>query len=221
MLSFSVPSSPESSRTRGNWKMRAKRISQAADELAARHRDDERAIEQMLVRVLRQAVKGRSALAARLRRIGIVRAKRAIERKPTSRLWILLGDLYTQPARSKACYEKALRIAPGDSEAAYELAKAAYWEGRIRKAETLITRVVDGRLPVGLEDDVLDLAARIFRASGNRTCERRARQRCAYWRAKLTAGLRVRDVDPDWDKPDPLEAGKDRPGHREGQSHLS
>lgn len=177
-----------------------KAIEDRIDGLSALERD----VYSLLVRTLRQTVKGNTRLAARLRRMTIRTAKRALEEKPTARLWVILGDVYTSWKRSAQAYESALRLEPGNTEALLELATIDHvWRRDLSSALRRIRRVLRNP-PAGVESETYRRAADIYEVCGRLDDARRMRRRHLYWDRSFQTKT-VADLDPDWHKPDPLD----------------
>lgn len=168
-------------------------------------RQAEAEVESLLKRTLRQTVKGNLGVAARLRRLTIRRARRAISRRPSCRLYILLGDAYLNQPKSEACYREALRLDPCNSEALYELAAIEFWINKDNKtAARLLDRIGSSPAP-GLEYQTYSLLAQVCQALGRKDRVPTVNRKVAYWRSRLPKQP-IRELDPDWDTPDPLES---------------
>ncbi len=167
---------------------------------------EEDAVYDLMVRTIRQTVKGNEELARRLRRITIRRAKRALARAPTSRLWVILGDVYLSMKRGEECYRRALELDPSNMEACYEVARCEDFRGNTEEAATLL-RLVVKKPPQDLETLVYGLAAGVFEKSGDKAQAAAARRKERFWRRREPK-CPAHELDPDWDTPDPLEANQ-------------
>jgi len=161
-------------------------------------------LDALRTRVLRQTVKGNVPVAARLRRMAIRFGRRAVRKWPSSQLWVMLGDVYSSLRMSEVCYRAALSLDGDGTEAAYEVAKLAFHKHRnLREAEKLVDRFMKS-LPPGIESLALSFAVEVYAVCGRREDAARARRRESYWR-KQDPGGTMGELDPDWDKPDPIE----------------
>ncbi|MBN1491475.1 MAG: hypothetical protein JXA69_16305 [Phycisphaerae bacterium] len=173
-----------------------------------------------VVRAARQCVKGKYALAARIRRIAIRRIRAALRIQPSAVLWIMLGDAYVSTPHSKRCYQKALKLDPHNADAAYDLACIEFEEnerkGDLKNAERLVDLFMR-KPPENLEYQAFALAAEVYAALGRKTDAASARRRAARRWARISK-VTVLEFDPDWNKADPLELADRRKARRKRRS---
>lgn len=166
------------------------------------HEDDEASyVFDLLARSVRQSLKNNRALAAQLRLRAIRRGRRAVQSRPSARLWLLLGDAYVKWQSSEECYQKALALEPRNGEAAYELAKIQFRNrGNLTKAMQLLSLAVKWA-PLDIRDDVYRLASEVYESAGKPGLAAEAKKHAdLYW--KGWKDKTIRDLDKDWDKPD-------------------
>jgi|GEM_PF-3725790 len=117
---------------------------------------------------------GKLTEGRRLRRSLVSRILRELKEKPgTTRLWCMLGDLYTHRAKRMDCYREALRIEPSDPESNAEIARL-YAHQNDRRYKRHFDRTLEFCRGVDIEESIIYSALEAARAARDSEREQRA-----------------------------------------------